>query len=784
MASSSCAAIMLDATARMMNGTGGSSMSQHPWLGRSLVLCLAVLTLSAGRDAVARGKPKNPSQAVGSGEPSIAQRYDDLVTKARDLEYADLLRQLAIGPPAARKLSFEPTQARYFAEVDRALELTKTEQATFERNGFAMVDHGGQLSMGQAYLEIYRADLPVFVTTDSVLHALHRSYDSILMELEQGMLFNGIDAVLARLQSEVCKLPRSASLSTNVEDLNLYVAVARKLLAAGRTTGNRVTPAAPSPEPCGDDAALRMVLGKISALVDDPMVAGTPLFGQRRPIVWSQFRPRGHYVKTPRLEAYFRAMMWLGRADLAWNPAVPRELRDAALLTLLATKSGQQGRLAQMSRVIDFLVGRADSLGPVGMGAALTAAGITSPEGIDQPDALARLQGELGKLPEAAQQIRSQVVASDPDSPQETPLPAAFQLFGQRFVLDSFLLSKVVFDSILFHGHKQQRSMPSGLDVMAALGSDEAVRLLEPELVRFHYAANLLAARQLFDGFVFGDWERNVYVRWLHALRLLQRPPASANLPQAMRTPAWQRKELQTGLASWAELRHDTILYAKQSMTAGIICEYPEGYVEPYPDFFATLAGLARQAGSFLADPALAPANPQRAAPLTPSQFFERFAKTMDRLEAIARKELAARPLDADEKKFLKDVIDQKVHYGCGGPPTYSFTGWYPQLIYGHDPLKREPTVADVHTVPGGGVLEEGVGDARYMVIAVDNRGDHAVYVGPTSSYYEFTSRTRLNDAEWTTRIGSTAAPAFTGAFVSPPVKRDMVRPKKIGGER
>ena len=57
-----------------------------------------------------------------------------------------------------------------------------------------------------------------------------------------------------------------------------------------------------------------------------------------------------------------------------------------------------------------------------------------------------------------------------------------------------------------------------------------------------------------------------------------------------MRRTAYQRKQLQTQLASWAELRHDTVLYGKQSYSMGILCEYPEGYVEPYPEFFARIA--------------------------------------------------------------------------------------------------------------------------------------------------------------------------------------------------
>jgi hypothetical protein len=53
-----------------------------------------------------------------------------------------------------------------------------------------------------------------------------------------------------------------------------------------------------------------------------------------------------------------------------------------------------------------------------------------------------------------------------------------------------------------------------------------------------------------------------------------------------MSTEAWKYKELNTALASWTQLRHDTILYAKQSYTMLLGISEPldsklRGYVEP-----------------------------------------------------------------------------------------------------------------------------------------------------------------------------------------------------------
>jgi hypothetical protein len=50
-----------------------------------------------------------------------------------------------------------------------------------------------------------------------------------------------------------------------------------------------------------------------------------------------------------------------------------------------------------------------------------------------------------------------------------------------------------------------------------------------------------------------------------------------------------------TQLASWAELRHDTVLYAKQSYTTSLGCSYPDAYVEPCPEFFRALGDFAKK---------------------------------------------------------------------------------------------------------------------------------------------------------------------------------------------
>jgi hypothetical protein len=202
------------------------------------------------------------------------------------------------------------------------------------------------------------------------------------------------------------------------------------------------------------------------------------------------------------------------------------------------------------------------------------------------------------------------------------------------------------------------------------------------------------------------------------------------------------------------------------------LCEYPTGYVEPYPEFFARVAQFAEVGAERLEG--VASKNGR-----IPS-FLGEFAAVVRRLEGLARKELTGQPFSDAEKKFIKEVVRKESHGGGCGGPTIEFTGWYKDLLYSHDPDSWEPTIADVHTDPNSGaVLEAAVGDVNFLVAAIDSRGDRAAYVGPVYSYYEFTSKQRLTDEEWRGKIKAgnlPARPEWVGVFQGKPQERSLAK--------
>src|SRR5262249_46642652 len=211
-------------------------------------------------------------------------------------------------------------------------------------------------------------------------------------------------------------------------------------------------------------------------------------------------------------------------------------------------------------------------------------------------------------------------------------------------------------------------------------------------------------------------------------------------------------------------------------------CEYPAGYVEPYPAFYAKVKFFADEAGRLFGAAEFPAADPNAAAQAQAARdryvaFFKKMSDTVGTLETLAKKELDGQPFTDDEKAFIKKTID--IRGGGSGPPRYD--GWYCELYYHRTECSKwEPVVADVHTDPDSqSCLEVGVGDAMFGMIAIDNDADKMVYVGPLFSYYEFRQpvRERLTDPEWGQMIAGgklPPRPEWTKEFVAPtrPIKK------------
>lgn len=698
--------------------------------------------------------------------------------------------------------------------------LNTAELAIFMTNGFVVSERLSSPSFADSFYKIFTDDLPVFVSSDAVLHAWHRTYVSMLEEIEELQMATLLDRILFNMSGQVQAVWQqygNGPLRDSILDADYYLCVARSLLAGSQ-----------APSALGVSSQDVAVTTTLNAIKAESYIDDFAIFGSNRPMDFSQFKIRGHYTNSKRLGRYFQTMMWCGRVDLRLATFAPnkendiRQLGTAVVLNHMLKQANQSENWAAIENITRQFVGVTDSMTFAQLDGLLATASIQSPADVPSLTTLTNLQtrllsGELG-----VQSVRGDVFAS-PLSREQLKLPRSFTICGQKFAMDSWALSQVVFDSILWSPDqagkvvdgKVWRRKPSCLDVaFSVFGNDQVVPYLTSRIksgggVRwrdgFPYQHNLSAVRKVIDGQDAGIWTNNIYTAWIAALRALSTPTVDSKYPEAMRTRAWANKTLNTQLASWTELRHNTVLYAKQSYTDDITCSYPAGFVEPRPEFWQRMADVASLTAGIISHLSLSGSvevpNRNQNYPGMVSYDLVRvketqiacltnFAVQMRILKGISEKELSQQSLNSAETDFLKNTIEQVWAYNTEGR-TYS--GWYPGLYYNgvfqefpfiHNEGSDlwDALVTDVHTdtpdpVIGdpGAVIHEGVGHVHLMMIAVDNGPDRMVYAGPVLSHYEFEmpGTSRMSDEDWKSGLRNGQIPAsseWTWPYLIPAV--------------
>lgn len=747
------------------------TMMRLTWLVM-LGLSMAACGDEGAKTPVDPGEPVKPGEiGVRPGDEGLATSYQAVLSGLDSMSLDDFLAEYTpADAPVASPLSYDPTDSTWFDLVEKELDLNAAERQRIVEQGFMVSERLSFPTFGEALIEVYARDLPILVTTDMVLQALHASYDEILLTLEQGVLSSQIDAVLSGAHDALAGLDLGPTplAQDALRDADFYLSVARSLLAG--------VPVASKGGAAVDADVTRFLASVASRQLTDVSVFGTP-----RKMDFSQFEPRGHYEGVPALERYFQAMMWLGRVDFRFMEQDPltgewlfrhRQLVGAHILAAAVTASATMDQWSSADDLLTLMIGPVDYIDLRGLGRMATDEGFAAPADVaalepTEIEALAKLllRGDYGE-----QRINSHWLETNPYTSEPTPLPPSFALLGQRFVVDSHVFSNVVYDRVVVDGAKIPRVLPNPLDALFVLGQDQALPHLAAELDRFPYHGNLHALRFLVDAYQPEFWTSNVYNLWLSALRTLNPPTTDTAFPEPMRSPAWRDRVLNTQLGSWAQLRHDTLLYAKQSYTGGVTCQHPDGYVEPYPAFFARVGDV----GALVAQTLANVPNSDSWEAKRISTFFANWTTVMAKLEAMATKSLQGEAYTTDEIAFLQGTINSDL--GCGAPV---YSGWYPTLYFaGSDAVADwKPTIADVHTnpnsgpLPGPDVLHVGTGNVQLMVLTAETCEGPEAYVGPVFTYYELDlpEIRRIPDSEWGEMLNEgtqPARPAWTSSFV------------------
>jgi hypothetical protein len=409
--------------------------------------------------------------------------------------------------------------------------------------GFVIVESDyGQFHEAYSHVDMSSRQ-PLFITTDAAYHYWHLAFAKALRDTEHEVLLPILEQFALALHGAAEEDANTYGGTAIESNANRVLRFSELLLAILELDDGPYSPEV--------EAELLLIGAHLDLQV-------SPTTGAN--VDYSLFQPRGHYTSGPELTRYFLAMSTLGLT--AFRLSELDQTRTGLMLAKVITDDDDLTRMwEELYEPTAFLVGLADDYTPFEVIAAADAA---IPGWREDPVLVAKDSTIVAVISEM---FGVRAVGIDPDL-------ASIRVMGVRFVLDSYILDQLVEPNV------DGRLEGSPLDIAASFGSAWAYqRQVEAGLTDAYpdYEPQLEVMTDLLADRNISEWAATVYDGWLYAIQPVWSPHGAA-YPDFMRTPAWAAKAHNAGFGSYTELKHDTILYAKQAFAEG---ETPPVPAEP-----------------------------------------------------------------------------------------------------------------------------------------------------------------------------------------------------------
>lgn len=588
--------------------------------------------------------------------------------------------------------------------------------------------------------ETNRYDMtPNFITTDSMLHTYHLYFSHLLKNVEKYYLYDELKTVCEEMITASKKQYEllSGTAWENAAKRNMaYFTVALMLLDG-------------SAQP--DSVVADIVEQELKLISDASEITVSPLMSwgnsSDRPLEedYSQYIVRGYYEESEELSRYFKAVMWFGR--LTFRQSNDEETKSAVLMTSAMTNCGAAESWNKIYDVTTFFMGASDDPGVYEYASVM--------EEVYQGADLTVLMEDTGKWAEFKEKLKeldSPVINSVPIYEFETGKDReaqieGFRFMGQRQTFDAAAMQQLVYQAVEENNEGEKRMLPSAMDIPAVFGSSEAEEILkETGTFDFQdYEENLRELQNSVADENDDAWKASLYSNWMNMIRPLTEEKGEG-YPFFMQNRAWTRKQLNTFLGSFTELKHDSVLYSKQvyaEMGGGGVEERDfRGYVEPQPKVYAGLAYLCALTREGLTEYHLISDKD--------AENLLRLEELSESLLTISNKELRSESLTDEEHDLIKTYGGQLEHF------------WYDaledQFVNGYASPYEHPAavVTDIATDPNGSVLEIGTGPVNTIYVIVDVEGSLRIAEGTVYSFYEFEQplAERMTDKQWRIKLG------------------------------
>ena len=630
------------------------------------------------------------------------------------------------------------------------------------------------------------------VTPDLVLHAWHRSFQRTLEYCEERRLHQLLETFLSGMRRNLQNMRKTvnAGNATAVAQAEARIALAWVLLGKAHnpdadgsdpgaekltaTTGyendvrSRLTVAR-----AGLPAAVAEALEKeLTLILAHEGMQPSPLFASLhpdRPQDYTQYKTRSHYTKNNVLGGYFRTMMQLGRNGYPLDS--DEGLRDALILAQAMATPDAKGvtpvsQWQQVMEITSFFAGESDDITYTQLREWIqltTQQAVLGKDKIFSADYRKKLLENLAKLPPP--RINSRVNANQPTA--ELPVEPEFRLFGQRFTWDTHVMQQWVVGA-----PAAMPSLPTAAYIPAAFGDPFATaRSLEhvqsyadqASAYSTEFQQRLPKIRAEISAVGDAAWFASLGSKQLHVIGQLA-GARNANYPFYMQGEAFAAKNFTSMLGSYTQLKHDTVLYAKQLYAEGgeggdsdgKLPPAPKGFVQPDLPFWREMERMSGFAAAGFAKHKLI-----RDAAEDFSRY-QRFAGEMKFLRKLAEKLATQATVTTAEWETLRTL---DLNYMAS--PILSQD--IPKPGEGKNAL-----VTDIATdVAGDKILMEALGRPYIMLAVVGGIHGTRLTAGVAYNHSEFTrslTQGRMNDEEWQKDFYTNQPKQLTKPAWHPPV--------------
>jgi hypothetical protein len=509
------------------------------------------------------------------------------------------------------------------------------------------------------------------------------------------------------------------------------------------------------------DEIYNLAKAELDLIREAKTVTDSPLFTPLREYFqndYTQFKPRSHYTKNSILKSYFIAMMWYGRMGFSLDS--PDLTRDAITITgQVNTLMVGEEKLADMynkiSTAVEFFVGEVDDLTPYEYTAMIKKIYDESMDtGEFNDDAILAkfIKAAISELPKP--RIVSEAVELYDNGGERDKLLMQlmqFRFMGQRFTPDAYVINNLT-QGVGAPDPETGQNLPSMTTALMPIyviqgASNELVKNYIDKWVTNNASDSdriidkkLAELNREFSSYPDNTWTQNIYWSWLNTYRSLLGAYQNG-YPYFMTTDNWQKKNLGTVLGSYTELKHDTLLYAKQSYAElggggdnpDEIPPVPMGYVEADYTFWNRLVNLSEMT-----------ANGLKARDLMPEGYLNRYNQLNEYLafyQDIAKKELTNEIISEEDFEKLRKSghVFQNLSNALPG-----------EELTPKD--RRAGIIADIHTdAVRGEILYEATGKPYLIYVAVKDSNGVRLTRGLVYNHYELIGplAERYADEDW-----------------------------------